>query len=80
MRQGCVAVTVRMRLRICHGWITGFMIMLMMLVMDMSMLVFHRLVMMQMVVALREVQPDADAHENGRADEADGWVLMEDGE
>lgn len=73
-------MTVRMWLRICHGWITGVMIMLMMLVMHMGVLVFHRLVMMQMFVTLREVQPDADAHENGRAHEACSWVLMEDGE
>ena len=61
MAQGGMTVPVRMRLG--HRAIVE---MLMMIVMRMAMLVAYRLVPVFVLVAFRQVQPDARAHENRR--------------
>jgi len=55
-----VHVPVRVRL---PGWLAGLMAMLVMLVMHVPMLVGHLLVAMLVLVALRQMKPDAEAHE-----------------
>ena len=66
MPQSRVHVPVRVRL---PGWLGAIMAVLVMLVMDVPMLVGHLLVAMRVLVALREMKPDAEGHEGtGRSD------------
>ena len=49
----------------------------MMLVVDVQVVVPHRLVAAFVFVSLRQVQPDADAHERGRDPEEEGQPFLE---
>jgi hypothetical protein len=65
-----VAVTLR-------GRIARLMFILMVDVMHVPVLMLERLMQVLMVVSLCEVQIDADADEQRRADEGKGWRLPE---
>ena len=55
-----MSMPMRMRL---SGWIGGSMIMLVVRIVNVRVGMFHRLVLMLVLVELGEVQPDADRHQ-----------------
>lgn len=61
-------MTVRMGVRLARR-IVGRMRVLMMLVVNMQMLVLHRLMHVLMLVHFRDMQPHADCHEHTRSRE-----------
>jgi len=69
-----VPVRVAVRLRDRTAWL---MSMLMVNVMHVPVLMLERLMQVLMVVSLREVQIDADPHQQRRADEGKGRRLAE---
>ena len=64
-----VAMSVRVRLA---GRVVRVVGVLMVLVMGVQMLMFHRLMLMDVLVAFGQVQPDAEYHQDGGDTEADG--------
>ena len=69
-------VVMRVGVRLA-GRITGLVGMQVMVIVNMSMLMIHRLVAMVMLVSLRQMQVDADRHQDRRAGQLRGDGLME---
>ena len=57
------------------GWIARSVGMPVMLVVSMQMIVFEPFVVMLVLVAFRQMQPDAKAHQNPRDAKSNAWSL-----
>jgi uncharacterized membrane protein len=77
MGLGQCLVLVRMAVRL--SWrVVGGMFVLMVFIMDVAVFMLHRLVFVFMFVPLRQVQPDANAHERRRHGEENGESFLKD--
>jgi hypothetical protein len=77
VRQCLVLVDVAVRF---SWWVVGGVFMLVVFVVDVAVFMLHRLVFVSVFVPLREMQPDADAHERSRHAKENGESLVEDHE
>ena len=75
MGLGFVLVRVAVRL---SRWVVGRVFVLVVFVVDMAVVMLHRFVLVLVFVLLREMQPDADAHERSRHAEENGESFLED--
>ena len=77
MSQFRVAVGMTVRF---SGRVRRSVLVLVMFVVDVAVFVLHRLVLVFVFVPLREVQPDADAHQRGRHSEENGESVLKNDE
>jgi hypothetical protein len=73
MAQRLVAVGVGMRL---PGRVTGQVVVLVVLVMDMAMSMLQRFVFVPMLMTLRQMQPHPSCHQGGGSPKGDRWRIV----